>query len=177
MSQQVELDFLEIFEPHAKKQFMKKPNTTFEIFFFTCGSQQQHLLHRRNRVICVSNSRCLFCSCCPVGEKMGLFSWLNEKVNDIKNSIYGDDAAGEAETSSEKTTIVPRNHVVFVRTRTSSMFFDRDGDLAHEFYEEVAGGLRRLTKDLTPEGLVELDVPTISPSCRAVVLPRQSRPG
>jgi hypothetical protein len=26
------------------------------------------------------------------------------------------------------------------------MFYDADGDLAHEFYEEVVGGLRRLTE-------------------------------
>lgn len=26
------------------------------------------------------------------------------------------------------------------------MYYDADGDLAHEFYEEVMGGLRRLTE-------------------------------
>jgi hypothetical protein len=28
------------------------------------------------------------------------------------------------------------------------MFFDVDGDLAHEFYEEAVGGLRRIVEGL-----------------------------
>lgn len=39
----------------------------------------------------------------------------------------------------------------FIRERLSSMFFDADGDLAHEFYEEVVGGLRQLTEGLIPQ--------------------------
>lgn len=57
----------------------------------------------------------------------------------------------------------------FVFTRRSSMYFDEDGDLAHEFYEETIvtkngrkkAKLRRVHKNLTPQGIVKLDFPCI----------------
>ncbi|XP_046363503.1 tumor suppressor candidate 2-like [Haliotis cracherodii] len=53
----------------------------------------------------------------------------------------------------------------FVLTRQSSMFFDEDGDLAHEFYEEVRIGkrfiMRRKRHNLIPQGEVELSHPRI----------------
>lgn len=48
------------------------------------------------------------------------------------------------------------------------MYFDEDGDLAHEFYEEVKptneGGkawMRQLTERLSPQGSVNLTVPRL----------------
>ncbi|ESO99362.1 hypothetical protein LOTGIDRAFT_158449 [Lottia gigantea] len=42
----------------------------------------------------------------------------------------------------------------FVFKRSSSMFFDEDGDIAHEFYEEVTKGrrskMKRIHKHLIP---------------------------
>lgn len=57
----------------------------------------------------------------------------------------------------------------FVFTRRSSMFFDEDGDLAHEFYEETIvtkngrkkAKLKRIHKNLTPQGIIKLDHPCI----------------
>ena len=57
----------------------------------------------------------------------------------------------------------------FVYTRRGSMSFDQDGDLAHEFYEEVlpkkAGGIRRMRKikahRLTPQGDVKYASPRL----------------
>uniref|UniRef100_V9L7I0 Tumor suppressor candidate 2-like protein n=1 Tax=Callorhinchus milii TaxID=7868 RepID=V9L7I0_CALMI len=57
----------------------------------------------------------------------------------------------------------------FVFTRKSSMFFDEDGDLAHEFYEETfftkngrkKAKLKRISKNLIPQGMVKLDHPRI----------------
>ncbi|KAM8917222.1 tumor suppressor 2, mitochondrial calcium regulator b isoform 1-T2 [Spinachia spinachia] len=57
----------------------------------------------------------------------------------------------------------------FVLTRKSSMYFDEDGDLAHEFYEEAIvtkngrkkAKLKRIQKNLTPQGIVKLDIPSI----------------
>lgn len=57
----------------------------------------------------------------------------------------------------------------FVFTRRSSMYFDEDGDLAHEFYEETIvtkngrkkAKLRRIQKNLTPQGIIRLDHPCI----------------
>ncbi|XP_023322771.1 tumor suppressor candidate 2 [Eurytemora carolleeae] len=57
----------------------------------------------------------------------------------------------------------------FVYSRQGSMYFDEDGDLAHEFYEEVAarkrGGkrrMRRIDKNLRPQGEVKYRVPCLN---------------
>ncbi|XP_059966043.1 tumor suppressor candidate 2 isoform X1 [Mesoplodon densirostris] len=55
------------------------------------------------------------------------------------------------------------------RPSPSSMFYDEDGDLAHEFYEETIvtkngqkrAKLRRVHKNLIPQGIVKLDPPRI----------------
>ena len=55
----------------------------------------------------------------------------------------------------------------FVFTHRSSMFYDEDGDLAHEFYEETIvtksgqkrAKLRRVHENLIPQGTVKLDPP------------------
>ncbi|XP_061788283.1 tumor suppressor 2, mitochondrial calcium regulator b [Nerophis lumbriciformis] len=57
----------------------------------------------------------------------------------------------------------------FVFTRRSSLYLDEDGDLAHEFYEEAIvtkngrkkAKLRRIYKNLTPQGIIKLDHPCI----------------
>lgn len=49
------------------------------------------------------------------------------------------------------------------------MFFDEDGDLAHEFYEETIvtkngrkrAKLKKIQKNLTPQGIIKLDHPCI----------------
>ncbi|XP_075704016.1 tumor suppressor candidate 2 [Rhinoderma darwinii] len=51
----------------------------------------------------------------------------------------------------------------------SSMYFDEDGDLAHEFYEETIvtkngrkrAKLKRVQKNLRPQGNIKLDHPCI----------------
>lgn len=56
----------------------------------------------------------------------------------------------------------------FVRTRSSSMYFDEDGDLAHEFYEEVRPSkkgkksyMKKITRHLLPQGMVDLPHPRL----------------
>ncbi|XP_068450474.1 tumor suppressor 2, mitochondrial calcium regulator b [Clinocottus analis] len=57
----------------------------------------------------------------------------------------------------------------FVLTRKSSMYFDEDDDLAHEFYEETIvtkngrkkAKLKRIHKNLTPQGIIKLEIPCI----------------
>eukprot|EP00092_Neocalanus_flemingeri_P003590 GFUD01003851.1.p1 GENE.GFUD01003851.1~~GFUD01003851.1.p1 ORF type:complete len:108 (+),score=20.08 GFUD01003851.1:133-456(+) len=56
----------------------------------------------------------------------------------------------------------------FVFSRRGSMYFDEDGDLAHEFYEEVLpkrkGGKRKMKKvarNLKPQGEVKYHVPRL----------------
>ncbi|KAJ8400150.1 hypothetical protein AAFF_G00398440 [Aldrovandia affinis] len=61
------------------------------------------------------------------------------------------------------------NATPFVFTRRSSLYYDEDGDLAHEFYEEtveVKNGrtrakLKRVERNLMPQGMVKLDHPCI----------------
>jgi len=57
----------------------------------------------------------------------------------------------------------------FVYSRRGSQYFDEDGDLAHEFYEEVApkrkGGKRKMRKvmrNLIPQGEVKYRVPRLN---------------
>uniref|UniRef100_A0A8C1KDX3 Tumor suppressor 2, mitochondrial calcium regulator a n=1 Tax=Cyprinus carpio TaxID=7962 RepID=A0A8C1KDX3_CYPCA len=50
-----------------------------------------------------------------------------------------------------------------------SLYFDEDGDLAHEFYEETVvtkngrkkAKLKRIQKNLIPQGIIKLDHPRI----------------
>ena len=56
----------------------------------------------------------------------------------------------------------------FVFSRRGSMYFDEDGDLAHEFYEEVPpkkkGGkrkMKRVVRNLVPQGEVKYRVPCL----------------
>lgn len=55
----------------------------------------------------------------------------------------------------------------FVLTRSSSMYFDEDGQLAHEFYYEVKSKsnkkirLKRIRNGLTPQGDVPLKIPRL----------------
>lgn len=72
---------------------------------------------------------------------------------------------------AEQALVRPRGRGVppFVFTRRGSMFYDEDGDLAHEFYEETIvtkngqkrAKLRRVYKNLIPQGIVKLDPPRI----------------
>lgn len=55
-----------------------------------------------------------------------------------------------------------------VFSRRGSMYFDEDGDLAHEFYEEVPpkkkGGkrkMKRVLRNLVPQGEVKYRVPCL----------------
>uniref|UniRef100_A0A3B3ZD09 Uncharacterized protein n=1 Tax=Periophthalmus magnuspinnatus TaxID=409849 RepID=A0A3B3ZD09_9GOBI len=49
----------------------------------------------------------------------------------------------------------------FVFTRRSSMFFDEDGDLAHEFYEETIVTKNGRKKAKLKRGIIKLEHPCI----------------
>ncbi|KAK7582585.1 hypothetical protein V9T40_014030 [Parthenolecanium corni] len=57
--------------------------------------------------------------------------------------------------------------------RQGSMYFDEDGDLAHEFYVEVKEGrkrkMKRVYNNLTPQGLVKLPCPRLHQDCPVVL--------
>jgi hypothetical protein len=49
------------------------------------------------------------------------------------------------------------------------MYFDEDGDLAHEFWEEKEGKLVRRTTGLRKQGVVDLPIPAINPDLNIVL--------
>ncbi|KAK1800049.1 hypothetical protein P4O66_006557 [Electrophorus voltai] len=87
----------------------------------------------------------------------------------FSGSSGGDEAAKECGEQALGTLRSFRNATPFVFTRRSSMFFDEDGDLAHEFYEETVvtkngrkkTKLKRIQKNLIPQGIIHLDHPCL----------------
>ncbi|CAJ0957862.1 unnamed protein product [Ranitomeya imitator] len=72
-------------------------------------------------------------------------------------------------SNSEQSVARIRKATPFIFTRRGSMYFDEDGDLAHEFYEETIvtkngrkrAKLKRVHKNLRPQGTIRLDHPRI----------------
>lgn len=62
-----------------------------------------------------------------------------------------------------------RKSLIHQRLCTRSMFFNEEGDLAHEFWEEQNGKLVKVTKGLRKQGPVTLAIPTINPSLSVVL--------
>lgn len=94
---------------------------------------------------------------------MGAFGSKNVKKADPRSNA-GEDESREAILSSKKTKL----HGVYVLTRSGSMFFDEDGDLAHEFYVEIPGSgkgekacMRQILDNLTPQGDVLYEIPRL----------------
>ncbi|KAG5274266.1 hypothetical protein AALO_G00134190 [Alosa alosa] len=85
----------------------------------------------------------------------------------------GSGAAGDAASDVSEQSLARlrglKNATPFVFTRRSSLYYDEDGDLAHEFYEEMVvtkngrkkAKLKRIQKNLIPQGMVRLDHPCI----------------
>lgn len=81
----------------------------------------------------------------------------------------GGDSGNDGNEQSLARLKGSRNATPFVFTRRSSLYYDEDGDLAHEFYEETVvtkngrkkSKLKRIQKNLIPQGIVKLDHPCI----------------
>ncbi|XP_060602145.1 tumor suppressor candidate 2-like [Ruditapes philippinarum] len=93
------------------------------------------------------------------------------KVTRSISSVFSSTSDDQAEPGVGRFAVTP-----YVFKRTGSMYFDEDGDLAHEFFIEVKRGhkyiMKRSYENLTPQGEVELshprfnvDFPTVL--CRA----------
>ncbi|XP_059488643.1 tumor suppressor candidate 2-like [Neocloeon triangulifer] len=99
---------------------------------------------------------------------MGL---LGSKNNNKEQDNH--EPAPRTKSSNNKPAVAPNN--LLVLHRLGSQFFDADGDLAHEFYEQVslADGrttMRRVTQGLRHQGLVALETPRLHPDCPCVLL-------
>lgn len=87
----------------------------------------------------------------------------------FSGSGAGGDTAADGNEQSVARLKGSRNATPFVFTRRSSLYYDEDGDLAHEFYEETVvtkngrkkSKLKRIQKNLIPQGIVKLDHPCI----------------
>ncbi|XP_064632941.1 tumor suppressor candidate 2-like [Lineus longissimus] len=88
----------------------------------------------------------------------------------VTNYWYGDETGSAEEMNS--LAISRFGATPFVYKRRGSMYFDEDGDLAHEFYEEVSydgeddsprtSMLRIQSHHLRPQGEVDLPIPRIN---------------
>ncbi|PSN49864.1 Tumor suppressor candidate 2 [Blattella germanica] len=74
----------------------------------------------------------------------------------------------ECSGTDHSQTIVKSNSPVIVLSRKGSMFFDEDGDLAHEFYVEVPSSrkgckatMKKVLHNLIPQGEVAHQFPRL----------------
>lgn len=88
-------------------------------------------------------------------------------VNKIASSFTFNGSPVE-DIEGTTTAVASFKGTPFVYTRRGSMYFDEDGDLAHEFYEEVParrkGGKKKMKKvvgNLRPQGEVKYTVPRL----------------
>ncbi|XP_042614912.1 tumor suppressor candidate 2-like [Cyprinus carpio] len=87
----------------------------------------------------------------------------------FSGSGAGGEAPGEVSEQCLARLRGSKNTTPFVFTRRSSLYFDEDGDLAHEFYEETVvtkngrkkAKLKKIQKNLIPQGIIKLDHPRI----------------
>eukprot|EP00053_Salpingoeca_punica_P019485 m.197413 g.197413 ORF g.197413 m.197413 type:complete len:136 (-) comp17664_c1_seq1:218-625(-) len=102
---------------------------------------------------------------------MGWMDWLADKAAKIAEVVTGRAQPEDKGSEPPSGAASPRSLNVLVRTRAGSQFFDEDGDLAHEFYEQGEDGrMRRVDQShLTPQGPVILDKAMIDPSCPVVL--------
>ncbi|KAL3852032.1 hypothetical protein ACJMK2_015743 [Sinanodonta woodiana] len=90
------------------------------------------------------------------------FSCAARKITRSVSSIF----MGQVEECGNIDKMGQMEVTPFVFKRTGSMYFDEDGDLAHEFYEEVVDEsgrtMRRKLKNLKPQGDVALTIPRLN---------------
>ena len=86
----------------------------------------------------------------------------------IANSFTFSGSPSEDMTLEATRAVSSFKGTPFVYSRRGSQYFDEDGDLAHEFYEEVApkkkGGkkkMKRVVRNLMPQGEVKYRVPRL----------------
>jgi len=86
----------------------------------------------------------------------------------IANSFTFHGSPTEDMNCEEATNAVTRfKGTPFVYSRRGSMYFDEDGDLAHEFYEEFKNKrgrrkMRRVDRGLRPQGEVKYSCPRLN---------------
>ncbi|KAK6177009.1 hypothetical protein SNE40_015201 [Patella caerulea] len=92
-------------------------------------------------------------------------SWAQKLTKPVSSWMSG--GKGSVESSPTSNDLSQYHGVTpFIYKRYGSMFFDEDGDLAHEFYEEVVHGrksrMKRCYKRLRPQGEVDLPHPCLN---------------
>lgn len=115
-------------------------------------------------------------------------SFMQKVVSPVSQYMgYGESAGDEASKSGQGRVLgegfgMPvRLANPFVLTRTSSMYFDEDGQVAHEFYVETPVrsktkkgrrrmGMRRIYHNIFPQGEVPVDPPRLRGEIPAVMM-------
>ncbi|GFN88816.1 tumor suppressor candidate 2-like [Plakobranchus ocellatus] len=99
----------------------------------------------------------------------------------VSNSISW--MRGSDERRGSGRDLIPRGATIFVFKRRGSMYFDEDGDLAHEFYCEVTDRktnkvvMRRVFDNLVPQGEVDLPHPRLHVDLPVIVFDTSMAPG
>ncbi|XP_048740673.1 tumor suppressor candidate 2-like [Ostrea edulis] len=87
-------------------------------------------------------------------------SSMARKVSQSVSSMFGSTNESGEGPNSLSVAITP-----FVYTKRGSRFYDEDGDLAHEFYEEkdINGQtvMEQHWRNLRPEGDIRLNIPRL----------------
>ncbi|KAK1346700.1 hypothetical protein QTO34_000560 [Cnephaeus nilssonii] len=97
----------------------------------------------------------------------------------------GPEGGGLAVVAGEQALVCLGGRVMppFVFTHGGSMYYDEDGNLPHEFYEETIitkngpkwANLRRVHKNLIPQGTVKLDMPRIHVNFPVILYEKEQR--
>ncbi|XP_060076423.1 tumor suppressor candidate 2-like [Ylistrum balloti] len=87
-------------------------------------------------------------------------SSLASKVSKSVSSLFTG-AVDDSQSCQNRSAVTP-----FVFKRSGSMYFDEDGDLAHEFYVEIIEGrhhyMKKQYRNLRPQGEVDLPHPRLN---------------
>ncbi|GAB6033463.1 Tumor suppressor candidate 2 [Chamberlinius hualienensis] len=79
------------------------------------------------------------------------------------------------DVAPDERNIVKYGASPFIFSRRGSMFIDEDGDIAHEFYEEVQCSenqkcrLRRMVDNLIPQGEIDHPIPRLNPNIPYII--------
>ncbi|XP_064374733.1 tumor suppressor candidate 2 [Dromaius novaehollandiae] len=106
---------------------------------------------------------------CPRRAAMGASGSKSRGLWPFASSATGGGGEGPGGQQALARARAARAATPFVFTRRGSMYYDEDGDLAHEFYEETIvtkngrkrAKLKRIHKNLIPQGIVKLEHPRI----------------
>lgn len=111
-----------------------------------------------------------------MGQNAGKLAKRGYEYISGKSGSSGDASSSASTSQGLETSGFRAVATRYVLTRTSSLYFDEDGDLANEFYQEASCKnskrkyiLKRIKHGLTPQGEVKLKIPRLHSESRMVM--------